>query len=100
MVNDFDALSKKFDRRGQRSNADDILAALDVLRAAETLAEVPRSFRPHPLKADYKGFFAIDVTKTHRIVFKPDHDGDPNYRIDNYRTITSVTIVEIFKDYH
>lgn len=99
-VNDFAALSKRFDRGGRSSNADDILAALEVLRAAESLADVPRSYRPHPLKAEYKGFFAIDVTKTHRIIFKPNHDGDPDFRIDNYKTINSVTILEIFKDYH
>ncbi|MEQ1935002.1 MAG: hypothetical protein ABL962_14175 [Fimbriimonadaceae bacterium] len=99
LVNDFGALSKKFDRGGEK-NADDILAALEVLRSAETLADVPRSYRPHPLKAGYKGFFAIEVTKTHRNIFKPNHDGDPNFRIDNYKTIHSITVVEIFKDYH
>ncbi len=100
LVNDFGALSKKFDHGGRKSNAEDILAAMEVLRAAESLADVPRTYRPHPLKAEYKGFFAIDATKTHRLIFKPNHDGDPNFRIDNYKTITSVTIVEIFKDYH
>lgn len=98
LVNDFDALSRKFGGGGR--NADDILAALEVLHSADTLADVPRSYRPHPLKAGYKGFFAVDVTKTHRVIFKPNHDGDPNFRIDNYKTITSITIVEIFKDYH
>ena len=99
LVNDFGMLSKKFDGHGHK-NADAILAALAVLDAAPTLADVPRAYRPHPLKAGYKGFFAVDVTKTHRIVFKPNHDGDPNFRIDNYKTITSITIVEILKDYH
>lgn len=99
LANDSDALSKKFDRGGHK-NADDILAALTALRAADCLADVPRSYRPHPLKGEYKGFFAVDVTKTHRIIFKPDHDGDPDYRIDNYKTITAIVIVQIFKDYH
>lgn len=99
LVDDFGALSKKFDRGGQK-NADDILTALEVLRSAEALSDVPRSYRPHPLKAEYKGFFVIDVTKTRRIIFKPNHDGDPNFRIDNYQTINSITVVEIFKDYH
>ena len=99
LANDFEALSKKFDRRGQK-NAQEILATLAVLRAAESLADVPRTYRPHPLKAGYKGFFAVDVTKTERIIFKPNHDGDSNFRIDNYKTISSIKIVEIFKDYH
>lgn len=99
LVNDFDALSKKYDR-GSKKVAVDILATVDVLRAADSLFDVPRAYRPHPLKAEYKGFFGVDVTKTHRNIFKPDHDGDPNFRIDNYKTITSIVIVEIYKDYH
>jgi mRNA-degrading endonuclease YafQ of YafQ-DinJ toxin-antitoxin module len=74
--------------------------ALEVLRSADTLADVPRSYRPHPLKGEYKGYFAIEVTRARRNIFKPNHDGDLNFRIDNYRTINSITVVEIFKDYH
>ena len=99
LVNDHVALSKKFDRRGKKVSVD-ILATLNVLRDAPSLAEVPRAFRPHPLKAEWKGFFAADVDDKGRVIFKPKHAGDPNYRIDNHRTITSITVVEIYKDYH
>lgn len=99
LINDCDALAKKYNKKGQEI-ADDILATVEVLRAADTLFDVPRSYRPHPLKTEYKGCFAVDVTKTHRVIFKPNHNGDPNFRIDNYKTITSVVIIEIFKDYH
>lgn len=99
LVNDFGALSKKFDRGNQRISID-ILATIDVLRAADSLADVPRSYRPHPLKAEYKGFFAVDVTNKGRNIFRPNHDGDSNYRIDNPKTITSIIVIEIYKDYH
>jgi len=99
LVNDFDALAKRYSKRGQKF-AEEIIATIDVLRAANSLFEVPPSYRPHPLKADYKGCFAVDVTKTHRVIFKPDHKDDPNFRIDNYKTIRAVIIVEIFVDYH
>lgn len=99
LINDYDSLARKYNKKGQEI-ADNILAAVEVLRAANTLFDVPRSYRPHPLKAEYKGCFAVDVTKTHRIIFKPNHDGDPNFSIDNYKTITVVVIIEIFKDYH
>ncbi len=98
LVNDFDALSRKF--RRYKGAAEDILTAMTVLFAAPTLIEVPHSFRPHPLKGDFKRHFAIDVNKTHRIIFRPDHDDDENFRIDNYKTITTVIIIEIFKNYH
>lgn len=99
LVNDHVALSKKFDKHVEGA-ADDIIDAMHVLVAAPSLAEVPRAYRPHPLKAAMKGHFAINVNKTHRVVFKPDHSGDPHFRIDNYKTITAIVVVEIFTDYH
>jgi mRNA-degrading endonuclease YafQ of YafQ-DinJ toxin-antitoxin module len=99
LVSNPDALSKKYDKKGQ-NNAEEILGTIDVLRAAPTLFEVPRAFRPHPLQGDLKGYFAVNVTETHRIIFQPDGQGDPDYRIDNYKTIIKVEITEIFKDYH
>lgn len=99
LANDPEALAKKFDRKGDSASLD-ILAALSVLYSAPSLADVPRSYRPHPLKGGLKGSFAVDVNKTHRVIFKPDHHGDEHFRIDNFKTITSIIVVEIFKDYH
>lgn len=99
LVADHGALSRKFDRHGHK-NADCILVALAVLQAAECLADIPHAYRPHPLKAGRKGEFAIDVTAKERMIFKPNHAGDPGYRIDNFKTIKSIAIVEIFEDYH
>ncbi|MBU6370754.1 MAG: killer suppression protein HigA [Patescibacteria group bacterium] len=73
---------------------------MDALIAADSLADLPPSFRPHPLKGEYKGCFAADVTNTHRVIFQPNHDKDPNFRIDNPKTIKSILILEIFEDYH
>lgn len=99
LSNDPDALAKKFDRK-HRGASLDILTVLSALQAAPSLADVPRSFRPHPLQGGLKGSFAVDVNKTYRVIFKPDHDGDEHFRIDNFKTITSIIIIEIFKDYH
>lgn len=99
LVNDPDALAKKFDRKHSGASMD-ILAALNILHAAPSLADVPRTYRPHPLKGGLKGSFAVDVDKTHRVIFTPDHDGDEHFRIDNFKTITAINIIEIFKDYH
>lgn len=99
LVNDFQTLSKRYDKKGQK-NAEEIIATVDVLRAANSLYEVPPSYRPHPLKAGYKGCFAVDVTNTHRVIFKPDHDNDSGFRIDNHKSITAIIILEIFVDYH
>ena len=99
LVNNYEALCSKFNKKGI-DNATDILATMDVLKAADTLFDVPHSFRPHPLTAEYKGYFGVDVTQKHRVIFKPNHDGDPEFRIDNYKTIKSIIIIEIFKDYH
>jgi mRNA-degrading endonuclease YafQ of YafQ-DinJ toxin-antitoxin module len=99
LANDFAALSKKYDKKGQK-NAEEIIATIDALRAANSLFDVPPSYRPHPLKAEYKGYFAVDVTKTHRVILKPDHKDDPAFRIDNYKSITAIIITEIFLNYH
>ena len=99
LINDFDALCKKYNKKGIDC-ATDILDTINVLQAADTLFDVPRSYRPHPLKGEYKGCFAVDVTNTHRTIFKPNHNGDPNFRIDNYKSITAVIIIELFKNYH
>jgi mRNA-degrading endonuclease YafQ of YafQ-DinJ toxin-antitoxin module len=99
LVNNYDALCRKYDKRGQIV-ALEIIAVIDVLRAADTLFDVPRGYRPHPLKGEYKGGFAVDVTNTHRVIFRPDHEGDPNFRINNPKSITHISIIEIYKDYH
>jgi len=99
LVNDHDALRKKFDRKGL-SNAVEIIDTIRALEAADNLHDVPHFYRPHPLRGKYKGCFAVDATDTHRVIFKPDHDGDSNFRIDTHKTITSIIIIEIFIDYH
>jgi mRNA-degrading endonuclease YafQ of YafQ-DinJ toxin-antitoxin module len=99
LANDFEALSKKYDKKGQKA-AGEIIATLDALKIADSLFDLPPVLRPHPLKVEYKGCFAVDVTRTHRIIFKPNHPNDPNYRIDNPKTIKSIIIIEIYKDYH
>lgn len=99
LVNNYEALCKKYRKWGVNC-ALDILDTINVLAAANTLFDVPHSYRPHPLKGKYKGYFAVDVTKIHRVIFKPNHSGDPAYRIDNYKTIKTIIIIEIFKDYH
>lgn len=99
LANNYDALCRKYNKKGIDC-ALDILDTLNVLDAADTLFDVPRSYRPHPLKGKYKGYFAVDVTKTHRVIFKPNHDDDPNYSIDNLKSIKAIIIIEIFKDYH
>ena len=99
LVNDHEALRRKYDRKGI-NNAVEIIDTIRALEAANTLHDVPHFYRPHPLRGKYKGFFAVDVTDTHRTIFRPDHTGDSNFRIDNYKTITSIIIIEIFIDYH
>jgi proteic killer suppression protein len=50
-----------------------ILAVLNATRAIEGM-NVP-TFRPHPLKGDLKGLWAVTVRANWRVVFRCD-DGD------------------------
>lgn len=99
LVNNYEALCKKYNKNNQ-DFATEILVAMESLHAADALSDVPHSFRPHPLSGEYKGYFAIHVNKKRRIIFRANHEGDANFRIDNYKTITSISVIEIFKDYH
>lgn len=99
LLADEDALSRRFDKKGQ-DNAEEIRATIAVLRAANTLFDIPPAYRPHPLQGKYKGCFAVDVTKTHRIIFFPDHESDPDFQIYNFRSIKRIVVTELFKDYH
>ncbi|MGB4762260.1 MAG: hypothetical protein WBP12_02785 [Candidatus Saccharimonas sp.] len=79
----------------------EVRLTLDTLSAAETLFDVPKtSFHPHPLTGKYKGYFSVWINKKSRIVFRPDHAGDSEFSIDNYKTIKSIIIVELCIDYH
>ncbi|MCX6168649.1 MAG: hypothetical protein NTX65_04895 [Ignavibacteriales bacterium] len=100
LVNDYESLKKRYNKVKGVDSASDIIATLDVLFAAPTLADVPTGFRPHPLKGTYKGYFAVDVDKVIRVIFRPNHEGDSEYRIDNYKTIKNISVIEIFSNYH
>lgn len=98
LVNDYDTLCKKYNKKGQNL-AVDILNTLNVLRAADTMQDIPRSYRPHPLHREYKGCFAVNVDDTRRIIFQPNRNVS-DFRIGNYKTIKSISILEIFANYH
>lgn len=85
----------------------DIISVLDELAAADTCADLPPSIKPHPLRGNKKGCFAVNIRIAGqggrgriRLVFRPDHDDDPGFRIDNYRTIERVVVEELCTDYH
>lgn len=100
IANDSVKLSKLCKKQKSNCDADDILNVLNYLLAADSMAEIPHSLRPHPLQGNLKGRFAVRVSKTHRIIFRPNHDDDPSFRIDNRNTIKRIVIEELCKDYH
>mgnify|MGYP001495091158 CR=1 FL=1 len=99
-ANDFAKLEKLCRKQKAHCTADDILERLNVLASADSMADVPPSIRPHPLHGNLKGKFAVDVSKTHRIIFRPDHEEDPDFRIDNRNTIKRIVVEELCADYH
>lgn len=99
LVNDYDALCRRYNKKGGDC-AKEIIFTINLLYEAESSFDIPHSYHPHPLQREYKGCFAVDVTKTHRVIFKPNHVGDPSFRIDNPKSIKAIIILEIFTDYH
>ncbi|MEH2065392.1 MAG: killer suppression protein HigA [Nostoc sp.] len=73
---------------------------LAILGAASCVTELFAG-RPHPLKGDRAGEFAVDLEGGKRLVFKPDNDPIPlteDGSID-WSNVTAVCIVFI-GDYH
>ncbi len=99
LANDYEKLTKWCAKKTTAS-ADEVLATLDYLLAAPSLQDLPHVLHPHPLAAEYKGCFGAWVNKKERIIFRPDPDQDPPAIIYNYKTVKSIQIVEICKDYH
>lgn len=73
---------------------------LDDLEAAPTVAALAAG-RPHPLKGDRAGQFAVDLAGGYRLVFAPDHDPTPTHP-DGSTDWARVTIIciEYIGDYH
>src|SRR5690349_6294258 len=69
---------------------------LDLLKNVRCLAEVPHTppHRRHLLTGDWAGHFAVDVSKSWRLIFKPNHDPVPT-KADGGIDLQKVTAVEI-----
>ncbi len=104
-------LKKVIERKlGKKSlcATDDVMRTLDKLAAAPSCFDLPPSIHPHPLDGNMKGCFAVDIKVKggggrgkYRMVFEPVQvDGDPELRLDNYKTIKSIVIKELCIDYH
>jgi proteic killer suppression protein len=80
-----------------------VMRRLLVLRAANSLADVPRDKpeRCHPLEGKRKGQFAVDAKHPFRIVFEPANDPLP-LREDGGLDMSRVTAICILsiEDYH
>jgi toxin HigB-1 len=84
--------------------AEVIKKRLTDLGAAANLEEMVAVFpgRCHPLSANLRGLFALDLEHPARLLFRPNHDPLPE-RADGSLDLTSVTHIEIVRiedDYH
>jgi toxin HigB-1 len=92
------------DKKLGKQRAELVRRRLTQLRASENLAayaELPGAGRPHELKADRKGQFAIDLDHPYRLIFvpaTPDQVRKPDGGFD----WTKIVIIEIAEitDYH
>jgi mRNA-degrading endonuclease YafQ of YafQ-DinJ toxin-antitoxin module len=100
IANDSVKLDKLCRKQKAHCTADDILEQLNILDVALSIADIPATLRPHPLQGSLKGSFAINVSPAHRIIFRPDHEDDPDFRIDNRNTIKRIVVEELCIDYH
>ena len=75
-------------------------ARLSDVRAAATVTELVAG-RPHPLKGDRAGEFAVDLHGGNRLVFMPDHSPLPTTKDGavDWASVTCVRVVFV-GDYH
>lgn len=90
IANTYKLLSKIYWEQAPR-----IIKRLDQLRASPSLKQMAFD-RPHELKGDKKGIFAVDIEHPYRILFKPLWEFD----YWNRATIVEIEIEELCKDYH
>jgi len=92
-------LTKKYGIKVSRA----IMIRMSVLSNARTLDLVPKTppERCHQLKGSRKGQFAVDLDKTLRLIFKPNHEQTPRLD-DGGIDLNGVTAIEILDvtDYH
>lgn len=74
--------------------------ALSHIESAPTMYDIPAYFRPHALTTDRNGQYAMNITNTHRMILRPDHDDVPGFNWENMKSITHVVVLQLSKDYH
>ncbi len=87
-------------RKWGKNMARKLKARLADLMAAANVSEL-QAGRPHPLKGDRAGQFALDLVHPQRLVFEPAHETIPRLEdggID-WRQVTEIYIIWI-GDYH
>ncbi len=76
---------------------------LAVLAAVKNLGEVPMSppERCHALKGELAGYFAVDISRNWRLIFRPAHEPMPTLP-DGGPDLCAITAIEVVDvtDYH
>jgi len=88
---------KKLSKKYGLQQAEKITQRLNELTSAENLYDISKlpQARPHPLVDNLKGCIAVDLKHPYRMILLPCN-GDPS----DWKTITSMKIVDICRDYH
>ena len=95
--------TRRLTRKYGQKVATKIVERLAILEEARNLADIPHGppmFR-HQLEHDRKGQFAIRLTESDRLIFKPDHDPLP--LLDeggvDISKVTAIVMIEVVNYY-
>ena len=98
----YSRLKKMLRKQKVTFSYEEVVMALDELKAAPSLKDMSPLRHPHPLRGKLKGLFAIDISSKNRgrprIVFKPTKDCD--YVNGDFSTIREIAIEKLVTDYH
>jgi plasmid maintenance system killer protein len=98
-IADYRSILKHYGTMAQKVNQR--LKEMEASPTLEDIGKIPAA-RCHELKANWKGYLAVDVSGNHRIIFKPDHDPPPEKDDGglDWSQVTAITIVAIGNVYH
>jgi len=92
LVNDNKQLIRKYGQQ-QANSIHEVLKELD---AADCLADIPSSLRPHPLEPKSEGKFALDLKHPFRIIVQ----AYGSFTLSDYSTIKEIEVIDVRIDYH
>ena len=93
----YSILKKQIQKDKAKCKLEDIIMAYEVLKAAKTIKDIPRSYRFHGLSGNHNNEYAIKIDAKYRILFKII---DESIERNDLLNANKIKITKVGLDYH